>query len=171
MTVLRNLRYFALASLLALFSAGLLAETPAMSPPIGPESAAQHPGTTTAYDTGRYKSIPWASGGAGEGARQQMMNDLSDYNLRLEFAVQGGEYLADIAVNVTRADGSPVLHAFSSGPWFMAKLSPGTYKVRASGFGRTFDQTVEVPASGTAKVVFNNWTKEGVAQATPGPYY
>jgi hypothetical protein len=41
----------------------------------------------------------------------------------------------------------------------------------ASGFGRTFNETVTVPASGMATVVFNQWTKEGVAQASPGPFY
>jgi hypothetical protein len=165
MTMLRDLANLALGAVLALSTAGLAAETA----PAGTD--VQAPGDPIGYDTGRYLGTPWASGGAGEGARQQMMNDLGDYNLRLEFAVQDGTYLGDVAVTVTRPDGGTVLRAFSSGPWLMAKLAPGTYDVRASGFGRTFDETVTVPAGGMATVVFNQWTKEGVAQASPGPFY
>jgi len=162
---LRPLRYLALAPLLALCGAALAAE----APPPGAQTAQSV--DTIAYDKATYRGTPWATGGAGEGARQQMMSDLSDYNLRLEFAVQDGNYLGDIAVTIRKSDGTPVIRAFSSGPWLMAKLPAGTYDVRASGFGETFDETVQVPASGMESVVFNNWTKAGVDQATPGPYY
>jgi len=37
------------------------------------------------------------------------------------------------------------------------------------GFGETFEKTVQVPATGLRTVVFNEWTKAGVAKETPGP--
>jgi len=153
-----SLRFLTLMSMLALVS-------------IAQAATAQEQQDPVAYDTGRYMGIPWASGGAGEEARNVMMEELSDYNLRLEFAVTAGNYLGDIAVTVSRAGGGAVLRAFSSGPWLMAKLPAGTYTVRASGYGETFDETVQVPATGMETIIFNQWTKEGVDAATPGPWY
>jgi len=166
-----SLRHLTLAAALA--PPGLvIAQEPAANvaePPMAPE--ARHLDDPVAYDKGSYLGTPWASGGAGDQAREEMMQELADYNLRLEFAVADGNYLSDIAVTVTEAGGGAAVRAFSSGPWFMTKLPAGTYDVRASGFGETFEETVQVPHSGLETVVFNEWTKAGVAQTTPGAGY
>jgi hypothetical protein len=122
-------------------------------------------------DKGSYLGTPWVSGGVGESSRDQLMREYDDYNLKLEFAVAEGNYLADVAVNITRENGTPVLRAFSTGPWLMTKLPAGTYDVTVNGFEKTFEQQVTVPAQGMETVVFNDWTKAGVAAATPGPSY
>jgi hypothetical protein len=108
----------------------------------------------------------------GVGIEERMRETLADdYNLKLEFAVAQGNYLGDVSVRITNADGAVVMDAKSSGPWFLTKLPPGTYGVQASGFGETFEQTVQLPATGLHTLVFNQWTKAGVAQETPGPTY
>ncbi len=122
-------------------------------------------------DQGSYLGTPWVSGGVGESSRDQLMNQYDDYNLKLEFAVAEGNYLADVAVSITSADGAPLLRAFSTGPWLMTKLPAGTYEVAVNGFERTFVKEVRVPAQGMETVIFNEWTKAGVAEATPGPSY
>lgn len=122
-------------------------------------------------DQGSYLGTPWVSGGVGKASREQLMKEYDDYNLKLEFAVADGNYLADVAVSITTPDGAPVLRAFSTGPWLMTKLPAGTYEVAVNGYERTFTQEVQVPAQGMETVIFNDWTKAGVAQATPGPTY
>jgi hypothetical protein len=122
-------------------------------------------------DQGTYRGTPWISGGVGESAREALMNASDDYNLKLEFAVAEGNYLADVAVSINSLDGEPVLRAFSPGPWLMVKLPAGRYQVDANGFEKTFVQEVTVPAQGLETVIFNGWTKAGVAEATPGPSY
>lgn len=128
-------------------------------------------GSEVPIDEGAYLGTPWVSGGVGESARETLMNEYSDYNLKLEFAVAEGNYLADVAVSITTPDGVPVLRAFSPGPWLMAKLPAGRYEVAANGFEKTFVRDVTVPAQGMETVIFNGWTKAGVAEATPGPSY
>jgi hypothetical protein len=122
-------------------------------------------------DQGTYLGTPWVSGGVGASAREALMNAAEEYNLKLEFAVAGGNYLADVAVSINSPDGAPVLRAFSPGPWLMVKLPAGRYQVDVNGFEKTFVQEVTVPAQGLETVIFNGWTKAGVAEATPGPSY
>lgn len=122
-------------------------------------------------DQGSYKGIPWVSGGVGESSRDELMKEYDDYNLRLEFAVADGNYLADVAVTIRRPDGEAVLRAFAPGPWLITKLAPGSYEVTVNGFDETFVREVSVPAQGMETVLFNEWTKAGVAAATPGPSY
>jgi hypothetical protein len=151
-------KYFAAATLLTLaVAAGAAEETMTSEKP---------------YNQGSYQGTPWVSGGVGIEERNRMLETLADdYNLKLEFAVAQGNYLGDVSVRITNADGAVVMDAKSSGPWFLTKLPPGTYGVQASGFGETFEQTVQLPATGLHTLVFNQWTKAGVAQETPGPTY
>lgn len=122
-------------------------------------------------DQGTYLGTPWVSGGVGISARDELLQQYDDYNLRLEFAVAEGNYLAGIEVSITTPDGQPVLRAFSPGPWLITKLPAGRYQVAASGFEETFVRDVTVPAQGMETVIFNEWTRAGVAEVTPGPGY
>ena len=121
---------------------------------------------------GSYEGTPWLSGGVGEGEREYILAEYTDdYNLKLEFAVADGSYLADIEVLIAKPTGKVVMQASSKGAWFLTNLPAGTYHVKAMGFGETFEKTVEVPATGLHTVVFNEWTKAEVAEETPGPSY
>lgn len=122
-------------------------------------------------DRGSYLGTPWVSGGVGESSRDELMQEYDDYNLKTEFAVADGHYLADVAVTITTNNGTPVLRAFATGPWLMTKLPPGEYDVAVNGFEKTFVKDVTVPADGMETLIFNEWTKAGVADATPGPSY
>jgi len=136
---------------------------------IGSEDPATAPAL---YDEGSYEGTPWVSGGVGLDERNYMLENLAnDYNLKLEIAVADGSYLADAEVVIAKLDGAIVMKQVSTGPWFMTRLPAGSYRVQVSGFGQTFEQAVEVPASGLKTVVFNQWTKAEVAKETPGPTY
>jgi hypothetical protein len=118
---------------------------------------------------GNFRGTPWISGGVGEGEREYLLKEYAeDFNLKLEFAVAQGDYLADVWVRITKPTGEVVVNSLSDGPWFMAKLPAGTYKVQAMGFGKKFEKTIQVPATGLHTVVFNQWTKADVAEQPPG---
>jgi hypothetical protein len=147
-----------MSALLVFGSAAFGADDPATAPAL--------------YDKGSYEGTPWVSGGVGLEERNYMLENLADdYNLKLEIAVADGSYLADAEVMIAKPDGAVVMKQVSSGPWFMTRLPAGSYRVQVSGFGQTFEQTVEVPATGLKTVVFNQWTKKEVAKETPGPTY
>jgi hypothetical protein len=121
---------------------------------------------------GSYEGTPWLSGGVGEGEREYLLQEYGDdFNLKLEFAVAQGSYLADVGVLIAKPTGEVVMNTLSKGPWFMTKLPPGTYRVRATGLGESFEKTVQFPATGLHTVVFKEWTKAEVAKETPGPTY
>lgn len=113
------------------------------------------------FTQGQYQGHDWVSGGIGTHERERLSQHLgSDYNLKLEFARVDGHYLGDVAVTVMDAQGDPVLSAPSPGPWFLAELPAGNYRVIASADERTFEQSVSIPEQGSRILIFNNWRRE-----------
>ena len=100
------------------------------------------------------RGIRYVSGGIGVSEREEL-NALADqFNLRLLFAVQAGNYLADIRVNITNARGETVLNAKSEGPWFFAQLPPGAYTVDVDAMGRTQGQPVRINSGRQSRLNF-----------------
>lgn len=100
------------------------------------------------------RGIRYVSGGIGVGEREELNALASQFNLRLLFAVQAGNYLADIRVNITNARGETVLNAKSEGPWFFAQLPPGTYTVDVDAMGRTQGQSVRINSGRQSRLNF-----------------
>jgi len=77
--------------------------------------------------------IRFISGGVGKGERQAMMSSFTarDYNLKVVFAAQTGQYLALIPIRITDANGKVLLETQSMGPWFFVNLPAGMYKISA----------------------------------------
>lgn len=77
--------------------------------------------------------IAYVSGGIGQDEREALTAQAAGYNLKLVFADKsGGHYLSDIKVSIKGAKGADVLEAVADGPWFFAKLPPGSYRVSAA---------------------------------------
>lgn len=77
--------------------------------------------------------IPYASGGVGEDERNALAAATAGYSLKLVFAEKGsGHYLSDVRVAIKGSKGKDILEAVSDGPWFLAKLPPGSYQVTAA---------------------------------------
>ncbi|WP_200332968.1 hypothetical protein [Thiocystis violacea] len=111
-------------------------------------------------------SMPWVSGGIGSDERAYMLSEYGpSYTLKLEFAVTNGSYLGDVDVVIAKPGGATLLTAHSRGPWFMTRIPAGDYRVKVSGYGRSFEQSVKVPARGLKTAVFNGWTEAGVSSA------
>ena len=96
------------------------------------------------YKMETIQGIMVASGGVGLDERACMAGLNNQYDLKLMFAKTSGAYLSGIPVMVKDANGKTVFHSVSSGPWFLAKLPAGSYKVEATYKGRTEVQNVAV---------------------------
>lgn len=91
------------------------------------------------------QGIRYTSGGVGESEREELRSIADRFNLRIMSAMQGGgEYLADLRVQISDANGNVVLSDTTKGPYFLAQIPPGTYTVSVSGRDQTQQQTIKI---------------------------
>jgi hypothetical protein len=107
-------------------------------------------------------NVRFVSGGIGQEERSELQSLASDYNLKLIFATRDGHYLADVRTEVERMNGERVLDTTAQGPWLLADLEPGTYKVKVSLLDRNFEQVIDIPEAGrTQQLTFHFPWNEG----------
>lgn len=102
-------------------------------------------------------SVQYVSGGIGLDESEAMKAAAKDYPLALTFAAQRdgkADYVANVAVTISDAQGKAVLQATAEGPYMLVKLPAGNYKVSATYNGQAQQRDVSVQNSGTARVVF-----------------
>ena len=112
-----------------------------------------------------YEGICYISGGVGIDARQGLQAVAKDYNLKMVFAAQTGNYLADTHVVIKDMQGKTVLNAVSGGPWFYAKLPAGQYTIIATTAGKSEKQKVAINSAGHS-VRYFYWADNLVCQHT-----
>jgi hypothetical protein len=83
-----------------------------------------------------YQGIPYVSGGIGLEEREVLAAKCANYSLKLMFAAQGGDYLADVKVDISDSLGKKVLVAVADGPWFFVNLPKGKYTVTVTTMGQ-----------------------------------
>ena len=106
------------------------------------------------------RMMEYVSGGVGASEQEALEQAKSDYNLRLLFAVSGsGAFLAEVPVTIADPDGQVLLEAVSDGPYFYAKVPPGSYRISAENAGQVQTRSVTVPATGSASQGFY-WSAE-----------
>ena len=98
----------------------------------------------TSFQVKTYQGIPYVSGGVGAEERDLLHPLGQEYNVKLIFAAQEGNYVADVSIAIVDGRGRKVLDAVSEGPWFYTQLPPGTYSVMAQVGGQTQQRTVQV---------------------------
>lgn len=86
--------------------------------------------------------LTFVTGGVGLDESQALREAAPHWPLALRFTGSGSDYLADVHVHITDAQGAAVLQADSRGPYMLVKLHPGRYTVQASYEGH--DQTRSV---------------------------
>ena len=91
-----------------------------------------------------YGGVPYISGGIGLDEREQLETMGRNYDLKLVFAVQQGNYLSNVNVAIKGSSGKVVLEGVSNGPWFYADLPTGTYRISATAMGKTITKTAGV---------------------------
>ena len=109
--------------------------------------------------------VVYRTGGIGKDEVAAFKKVESQYPLVLEFAGKpaargmNAEYVADVKITITAAnDGKSVLSTTTTGPFLMARLAPGRYKVTAGYEGKTKHRTVDIQARKTERVTFE-WNK------------
>ena len=69
-------------------------------------------------------------------------------------AATSGDYLADVKIVIDSARNERMLDATMEGPILLAKLSPGTYTVRATSDAQTQTKTVTIAPQGLRRLDF-----------------
>jgi hypothetical protein len=99
--------------------------------------------------------VNFVSGGVGEGSEDAIQNVGKQYDLHLLFAIQGsGQYLSDVNVTIKDAQGNALVMTVSDGPFFLAKLPPGKYRVSAESNGKSQTKSVDLSGGGKADLSF-----------------
>ena len=92
--------------------------------------------------------ITHVSGGIGAAEQQQLEAREREFNLKLVFALNEGNYVAGVNVGVTDGKGRTVVEDVADGPFFMAKLPAGNYTVAATYEGKTVTRKLQVGSKG-----------------------
>jgi len=102
----------------------------------------------------RAADVPYMSGGAGADAREELLANEREYNLKIIVADTSGAYLANVQVVIASARKERVLDTTMDGPILLAKLAPGTYTIRATSDAKTLTRTVTIAVQGLRQVDF-----------------
>ena len=97
--------------------------------------------------------VAFVSGGVGGESIERMTALTRRFNLKLVFATNAGNYLADVAVRIDDAHGNKVLDTVSEGPWLLVNTVPGRYRIRATLSAETVDRWTTVPAGGRRDLI------------------
>ena len=103
--------------------------------------------------------ISYVSGGVGDDSIIKLNTLAGQFNLKLVFALQSGNYVSDVQVVIADAKGKTLLDATSAGPWFLAKLPAGNYQIVATFEGKAVKRSVTVGKAKLQTVDFR-WAAE-----------
>ena len=107
----------------------------------------------------RAADVPYISGGVGTDSREELQAKEGEYNLKIVVAATSGDFLADVKIVIDSGRNERVLDATMEGPILLAKLSPGTYTVKATSDAQTQTKTVTIPAQGQRQLDFR-WDRK-----------
>ena len=93
--------------------------------------------------------VSYVSGGVGADSMDQLNALAGNFNVKLVFALQSGNYVSDVKVAIADARGKTLVDTTTEGPWFLARLPVGNYQIVATFAGNTIKRQIAV---GTAKL-------------------
>jgi Carboxypeptidase regulatory-like domain len=97
------------------------------------------------------------TGGIGLDESSAIKSAMKDWPLTVLFVQKDGtraEYVADVRVKVTDQKGRTAIATKSQGPYMLANVQPGTYKVEATLDNRALQQNVEVKQGKPMRLTF-----------------
>lgn len=103
--------------------------------------------------------VSYVSGGVGTASIDRIKSLAGGFNLKLVFAGASGAYLTDVRVNIADSTGRTLLDIPSEGPWFLAKLPRGDYRIVATFAGNAVKQRVSIGTEKLRTVQFR-WASE-----------
>ncbi len=102
-------------------------------------------------------NITFVTGGIGLDESTAFKSAMKEWPLTLLFAERIGqraEYVANVQVEVSDLKGHTAIDTTSQGPFMLANVQPGSYKVAATLDGKTLRQVVAVTQGKAAKATF-----------------
>jgi len=107
--------------------------------------------------------IQYVTGGVGQEESSAFKQARSRYALALTFAVNApgsasSPYAGNVKVQLHNAQGDMILDTVSKGPYFLANLDPGTYKLDATYKGETQSKEVTIRAGKPTEMKLT-WTR------------
>lgn len=103
--------------------------------------------------------VSYVSGGVGTTSIDRLAALARDFNLKLVFALKSGDYVSNVKVTIANAAGKTLVDTTSEGPWLMAKLPAGNYKIAATFAGNAEKRTIAVGAEKMKTVDFR-WASD-----------
>jgi hypothetical protein len=103
--------------------------------------------------------ISYVSGGVGDESIDRLNMMVSEFNLKLVFAMQSGNYVSDVRVVIMDAKGKTILDTTTEGPWLLTRLPAGSYQIVASFAGKAEKRQVDVGATKLSTIDFR-WGSE-----------
>ena len=104
--------------------------------------------------------VTFVTGGVGIDERNELDATRANYNLSLQFSVQGsGNYLSDVNIRITDLKGNVFLETVSNGPKLFAKLPSGRYIVTVDVNGEAYHKTVSVGGKKNTSLSFT-WSQK-----------
>lgn len=103
--------------------------------------------------------VSYVSGGVGTDSIDRLRSLSGDFNLKLVFAMNSGDYVSGVGVAIADAAGKTLLDTTSEGPWFLARLPAGNYQIVATFGGKAVKRQIAVGAAKLRTVDFR-WPSE-----------
>lgn len=93
----------------------------------------------------------------------QSMNQLGtfsgNFNLKLVFALNSGNYVSNVGVSIMNGTGKTLLETTADGPLFMARLPQGKYQIAATFSKNTIKRQITVGTASLSTIDFR-WAAE-----------
>jgi hypothetical protein len=102
----------------------------------------------------RFGDVVYLTGGVTHDEAQFMKAAASQYNLRVTFVANTGQYLANVPVSVKNERGQVVFDGVSEGPMLWIGVPPGKYVVTAQQSGQPQTQRIDVGTQMHSPVFF-----------------
>ncbi|MGK5059858.1 carboxypeptidase regulatory-like domain-containing protein [Janthinobacterium sp. LB2P49] len=100
-------------------------------------------------------AVEYLSGGIGLEESTAIKSASRQWPLSLVFSVQAAgkaEFASDVKLEIRDAKGVLALETTASGPFLLAKLSPGSYSLHATLAGKSLERKVRVKAGSSTRV-------------------
>lgn len=111
-------------------------------------------GSAIALEERAQGDVMFVTGGVGDAEIAEIKSIAPRYPLQILTADKAGQFVAGAVVTIEQG-GQRLFEATLDGPYLLAKLKPGRYRVRATFEGRSIEHVVDVGSSPQAMML--NW--------------
>jgi hypothetical protein len=101
-----------------------------------------------------YNGLIYVTGGVGEDELEEINAARSGFNVRVLLTEKSGAYVTGVRVVVSEASGTKVLEVESAGPYLLAKLPEGNYRISVIYDGQAQQQDFVAQAGRAQEFVF-----------------